>query len=116
MKATPTEHVPLAGIELPQVLLVSRNGAVTSMLVIEIAVEEDLLVRFTFTGLLWSVAMTLPKLIVFFETTNLGPLESGDDAASSADCARTGRANAPIRNNSAKARAANERTNDLSRM
>ena len=48
-KATPTEHVPLAAIELPQVLLVKRKGAVTSMLVIEIAVEEDLLVSFTVT-------------------------------------------------------------------
>jgi hypothetical protein len=44
-----------------------------------------------------------------------GCLLSGDDAPSS-DCASTGRANAPIRNNSTKVRAASDRKNDFKRM
>jgi hypothetical protein len=58
---------------------------------------------------------TLPKESGPGLSWSVGSLESGDDAASS-DCASTGRANAPIRNSSAKVKAASGRTNDLKRI
>jgi len=66
-------------------------------------------------GVLVVPTTTPPKESAPGLSWSVGSAESGDDAASS-DCASTGRASAPIRNNSAKVKAASDRTNDLRRI
>ena len=61
-----TEHIPLAGIELPQVLPTSRNGGATVMLLMAIAVVADGLIIVSVCGELVSPTMMSPKLSIFF--------------------------------------------------
>jgi len=111
---TETVHIPLAGIVSPQVSPVTKKGAVTLTSVIEIAVVLDWLVSVMVFGVLMVVSTTSPKLMVVGLIFSLGALTF--DAASSADCANTGRAKAVSRNISMRVRPASDRANDLKRI
>ncbi len=112
MNATETVHEVLGAIEVPQVLPVRRNGAVTSTLVIVIAVVLDLFLRVMFFDALWRVAMTSPKLMLVGEIPSLGAL----DESGSSDCAIAGRAKSARIIIRVNARPAIDRVNDLKRI
>jgi len=116
MHATSTAHVLLPLIVLPEQLsVVIVKPAETETLVIFIFFLAEGSEAVSVCGVLVCPTTTAPKESAPGLTWSVGSLESGDDAASS-DCASTGRASAPIRNNSAKVKAASDRTNDLKRI
>src|SRR5277367_5243079 len=110
MNATETVQVPLGAIEEPQVLPVRRKGAVTSTLVIEIAVVLDLFLSVMLFEGLSRVEIWLPKLTVVGEMPSFGGLTF---ASGSSDCAITGRANSASIIIKVNVRPAIDRVNDL---
>lgn len=114
-------QLPPAGTPILQSVLATMKGSLTRMVESGIATEPELLVRVTVCGRLVSPTMICPNLsgslglIRSFGCFASGDVAtSGDDASS--DCANAGSASTFSKNNSRKARPANDRVNDLIRI